>query len=372
MLKDTIIIGTSPLMLIKAIYLARLGAQVTILDTEKSIGGVWKPRVHQGLNLDATCHALESFPRVYSVLEAYSSVKFHHPIYQPIRVNSKGQIRGHYNNRTLLLAIAWASKNVIINIAHFIAFKNPTLAKTKHLILADFNKIWVSLYRLLTGKKVKHPKGGCVKFMKGLVDKCHDFDVKFLQGTASLIEPDTNKTIKVTLAEKLQLTANQVYCSSSVLCSIKFPDGKKKTFHGATKKPQFYGLYEILTSSALSFSYITFDCTSNIKRISLMDSDDAKKYCQETKKSFISVQFEKDEPKKVKRLENIEESLKLIMGRNLVMEIAEVDYKKQAYFINSKYSFLSEKDSFQNFTVLDTIGCLSTSIFKNITTGSRI
>ncbi|WP_392346875.1 hypothetical protein, partial [Parasynechococcus sp.] len=70
---DTIvIIGSSPILLLTAISLARRGKKVSIISSNTEWGGAWKYSSFDNNFIDIACHLLESNKRVHDLLRAYN------------------------------------------------------------------------------------------------------------------------------------------------------------------------------------------------------------------------------------------------------------------------------------------------------------
>ena len=353
-------------MLMKAIYLANNGFNVKVLDNDPIPGGVWKPFKFKSLNLDSTCHCIESFPYVYKILEKYSDVKFETRRHQPFRVTINGSIKHHYC-KTNLIKRSWNTIGQILGSLILI----PKLKRVQGVAFCEDIKtssktLKLMIYRLLKGSNTKHPVGGCVEFLRGLVLQCKKLDVRFIQGKADLVRAKQDHSLEILLKSKEKLAVNQIYCSSSVLCSVTFPSGNRKIFKHSSKKNQYYGLYEIKMTSRPSVSYVTFPDDNEIKRLSVLDSFDAIEYFNGTNNLFLSIQFSKLVETEGERLKLLAANLKKIFGFSLFEILKEISYEEKSYFTKQDYSFMKNSDSFKNFRVLDTIGCLSESVFNEV------
>ena len=112
---DHIILGSSPLMLIHALWLRRLGNKILVLDRMQNIGGAWAlspvfSESNRELGIiwnsalaEGACHLIEPFPFVYKVIEYFSKVPFTPLDVQPIRLTSQGRIFP-YSSRPILIA----------------------------------------------------------------------------------------------------------------------------------------------------------------------------------------------------------------------------------------------------------------------------
>ena len=67
---DTLFIGTSPLVLLRALAACKSGQRIAILDRRSERGGAWNVHTTMGYsNVEAAVHLIENRPRVYAHLE---------------------------------------------------------------------------------------------------------------------------------------------------------------------------------------------------------------------------------------------------------------------------------------------------------------
>jgi len=75
--KDVLLVGTSPLVVLEALYQKRLGHKVELIDKSEYFGGAWlnKPIFgYQGIEVG--CHYMSRSPIAYQFLQNYLSIKF--------------------------------------------------------------------------------------------------------------------------------------------------------------------------------------------------------------------------------------------------------------------------------------------------------
>ena len=101
---DDAVIGSSPMMVMHAIRLARAGRRVCLLERTGDLGGNWQlATLDSGDQVEIACHLIEVFPGIYDLLEEYSGVPFVDLDVQPIRVTRRG-LKVTYFSRGLMLA----------------------------------------------------------------------------------------------------------------------------------------------------------------------------------------------------------------------------------------------------------------------------
>ena len=68
----TIIVGSSPLLLLKALQAAKCGYSVLVLDQDCQIGGSWKPFLYDGIPFEGACHLLSKSSSLKKILDPLS------------------------------------------------------------------------------------------------------------------------------------------------------------------------------------------------------------------------------------------------------------------------------------------------------------
>ena len=74
-ISQNIIIGSSPISLVKAILMGRSNKEILIIDKGKSIGGCWQISQHSGMNFDLGCHFLVPFEADVDNIKLISAFK---------------------------------------------------------------------------------------------------------------------------------------------------------------------------------------------------------------------------------------------------------------------------------------------------------
>ena len=67
---DYVVIGSSPILVLEAIYQQRLGKKVAVLDDRERIGGAWYVKELFGhTNVEVGCHFISNMSRAYHFLD---------------------------------------------------------------------------------------------------------------------------------------------------------------------------------------------------------------------------------------------------------------------------------------------------------------
>ena len=99
---NTVVVGSSPLMILHAIRLAKRGQKVCIVDINDVPGGCWRHVYLDDQPIESACHLFEPFHKIYDVLEEVTGVDFLPMDPQPIRLYAGG-ILPRFSTRTFLV-----------------------------------------------------------------------------------------------------------------------------------------------------------------------------------------------------------------------------------------------------------------------------
>ena len=179
---DDVILGSSPLMLLHALYLAKTGRVVCIVDRTDDWGGAWQVALlENGEEVEIACHLIEMFPGVYDFLERCSGVPFEPLIAQPIRVHSSG-FKVPYDSRLLLIASgfrliagyckAWVDLLVgkVEDRNHVINFQMKLASYFRYKLSSFFQR------PIMAG-----PRDGFVNFLENLLEACRSEGIHFVK-----------------------------------------------------------------------------------------------------------------------------------------------------------------------------------------------
>lgn len=164
---DTIIVGSSPLLLIEAIYLSRTGRKVLVLEEKNELGGAWGHLdTGEFPYLDIGCHYFDISKRGYKFLRA--GIGLNLVPFQPQPQFAYRSLRFPYDYRQII--------RVMRNIKA--AFKNRSLTTFLSDLAQDEN------YRLRIypfTKTFLFPQGGSRELITRLVALAQESNVTVLQ-----------------------------------------------------------------------------------------------------------------------------------------------------------------------------------------------
>ena len=269
---DFAIVGSSPLMILQAILLVGYGKKVCILEQSSQYGGAWKKiKLPDGSYSEVACHLIESFPYVYSYLEAISGVPFVPLSNKPVRVFRSG-FSFPYSNKliSLLSYIRLLLGSIYYSILSnlYPSFLDQALNFRYKLSLATR----FQLPSLLLDQTVKAPLFGYAHLLDKIVSRALSSGVIFYNNfkveriasskTCRLIFSSVNKTI----------TASHIICSSSVQLFYNKSDNTY-TSHSPVIRKRYSCVVEIAPENVrTNHSYVAFWRDKFVTRISRIDS----------------------------------------------------------------------------------------------------
>ena len=231
---DDVIIGSSPLMIMQAIHMARAGRRVCLLERVQELGGNWRVvKLNNGDEVEVACHLIEVFPGIYDLLEEYSGVQFVPLDIQPIRIIRR-DFRVNYFSRALMLAsggrLIMGLMRSYIDIWRGAALDHRRILNFKTKL---FSYLKYQLPAFIGSSQMKGPKGGFANFIKQLCDRAREEGVTILKldVTELILKKDmfwqiTGKDQKLVFGQKVHVTTSahlaQVAPSHFVASSTKF------------------------------------------------------------------------------------------------------------------------------------------------------
>ena len=224
---DDIILGSSPLMLIHALWLRSLGNKILVLDRMQNIGGAWAVSpVYSESNrvlgktcnpalAEGACHLIEPFPYVYKVIEYFSKVPFTPLDVQPIRLSPQGCIFP-YSSRLILIASGirllfgslCSGLPLLLgrtnNIDSYLNFKSKFLTFLRYqlpIIVGDV-RVW-------------GPSNGFADFISNLESQCRSEGIEFQSAEVTNINRADSHWTVITSRSSSPLLASNIHLTSS-------------------------------------------------------------------------------------------------------------------------------------------------------------
>ena len=213
---DDVVIGSSPLMIMHAIYLARRGRRVCVLDRSENFGGNWQVEIlENGDNVEIACHLIEVFPGVYDLLQNYSGVPFAPLDPQPVRITRRG-LKVAYLSRVIILAsgarlvLGWIR-------AHFDFLRGAAPDRNRILNfshkLGSYIKYQVPAF--FGAMTMKGPIGGYADFITKLCARAREEGVDFITMDVTEMILDSEKNWCVRSATNPKVLAHEIHLTTS-------------------------------------------------------------------------------------------------------------------------------------------------------------
>ena len=222
---DTIVVGSSPLMILHSIRLAKKGHKVCIVDMNNVPGGCWGYVYFGEHPVESACHLIEPFYRIYDVMEEVTGVEFLSMDPQPIRLYAGGMLP-RFSARTFLVcrflkAIATIAANCLGSILKLLGLcceeQLEGLRRREvdcRAEILDFFRYHVPLFFRFS-LTVKYPKVGYIGMVDKIWNKAACAGVLQYVGEVSAIE-STEDRWRVRFKSGEEFFSQEVALSSSI------------------------------------------------------------------------------------------------------------------------------------------------------------
>ena len=174
---DDVVVGSSPLMLIQSLKLAKLGRNVCIIERNKSLGGAWRNfPISPTQNVEIASHLIEPAPGVYKFLQQISNVSF---------VLSKERAKRIIFDRLTLpyLSILMIFMNLLYLLLGYIFFIFKS--RLDHKYLNTYINFQIKLYdhiryiipTIFSDHRVRQPICGFSEFIDIFISQCRNLKI---------------------------------------------------------------------------------------------------------------------------------------------------------------------------------------------------
>ena len=186
---DYIIIGSSPILLMKAISLSREKYKVCLIEKNNFIGGSWKTFRYMGKNYDAASHFLEYDKSTKKIFKSFN-VELNNTNYDPhfLYKNYFYNIKNPIENAILKSKLN--KKNILRKIFLFIKILSRSFWEIKN---SNF-----------------YFAGGCSEMLKTLTELCKDNKIKIYLNYKCEKIMNKNNNLQVLISNKKIFTSNHV------------------------------------------------------------------------------------------------------------------------------------------------------------------
>lgn len=192
---SVVIVGSSPLLLLCAIALARKGKHVTIICELKHWGGSWQFTDYKGNYSDKACHLLESYKKTYDIMRSFNidliprtgnsnPIKLienqHTGDFKLISYHSKINIIRDFAQRILVLSKVFVFSIILLD------------RERLHDLILSMSDLWLflrhRLCQLLNLEPVNMPREGWPSFLRSLTEQVVSYDITVVNDFVTTIE----------------------------------------------------------------------------------------------------------------------------------------------------------------------------------------
>ncbi|MFK7848604.1 MAG: NAD(P)-binding protein [Rhodothermales bacterium] len=264
---DALVIGSSPLMLMRAYYLAGEGKSVVVVDKDEIFGGAWRNyRLNDQYRVEIGCHLIEAYPKVYDVYNNEFDIPFEVCTPQPARILKSGKVIRYFSMPMVVLSTIRVTALYFLSLLKSILDRNQIeLVKKYASKLRDYRNQFLGV---ICGCKLEDPVHGYSHFIERLIEKCEENGVNFIRYDVKSMQRKNDKWV-ATDTEGKHILSRDVICSSSA-CFEKTSD------NGFFAKDAGFILHTSIVCGVktddllVSRSYTAFWNDPFVKRISLL------------------------------------------------------------------------------------------------------
>lgn len=193
---DTVVIGSSPLMLLVALSEREAGRSVCVLDKSGTVGGMWRTEAtSSGIEVEYACHLVEDFPGVYEYLETASGERFVRLDVQPVRILRNGARVRYSSRKTVGLGAVWSCGMILRHWLRSLAGLADDQERERYPVLVqkvrDFVREHLAL--MVRGSVIKAPVNGYAEFIRALKGRCDSAGIAFRTFDVQTIRADGEK-----------------------------------------------------------------------------------------------------------------------------------------------------------------------------------
>ncbi len=179
---DAIIVGSSPILLLEALYLSSQGERVAIFESKDRLGGAWYTKPLWGMSsVEVGCHYIDKGTHNYAFLEKFLGIELK-PTPRHTRLNIDSERRAAMRQAPLtakrkirnFLESLLANKLIVVDRWNF--HSSVTKQKIKPIIQ--------SCVRLLRAKPYMYPVQGCLEMLNALNAKIEASGIPVFSSTS--------------------------------------------------------------------------------------------------------------------------------------------------------------------------------------------
>jgi len=211
---DDLVIGSSPLMLLQANFLASQGQKVCVVDRMSVQGGLWSPvELKDGDVTDRAVHILENYAGVYECLESLTGCEFVALDEPPVRLLGNGWVIP-YDNRLirsatrLYLTLGWLRASLKVAAGNQASKESQINFQSK---LADHFRIRV----FQRNSEIKGPRQGYAVLISRIVERLETLGVCFATSDIAAVSFAENGKWLVEGSQMFKALTSRVHCTTT-------------------------------------------------------------------------------------------------------------------------------------------------------------
>ena len=332
---DVIVIGSSPVSLIEATYLAIQGNTVAIIDSADQIGGAWKMFDYGDVsNIDYGAHILNPLPKAYSFLKRMYGINMVKTEPQPILIVPRFKV---VLRPSTVTPYFYLLLNILVDAT--LCLCNLQIKTTYYKVRGFFaqgKQLFKKLMELPNKKRVDflYPQGGVTELLKKIEDKAIQSNVQIILET-NIETLVVNKGLCRLITSEMIFIAKKVVISSGTKLDQFFVGSESFKTHYSPRK--FFHIYlhvREFNQSHKNFSYIYVQNHKLIGRVNNITKFVSDKVNGDNTKKIMVLLTEGTNLNNI-GISDVDEIINFLQAYNLLSKDAELlEFKKYKYVVN--------------------------------------
>lgn len=212
------VVGTSPILIIKALYEKKCGNEVTVFNKSADFGGAWVTRSAFGFkNIEVGCHYMSRSKKAYHFLETITGIQF-------IKAN-RSFLNLTRENLQSNKKISWINRLIIPHQLYKAHIKKPKLVLSilnKVIKVKPLRHIKNDVKELVNWRSLRYPRDGIAAINNALKEKLRQSDIKIIE--QKIISTDVTETSATIITETNNYLFDKICMGQNVNIQISEND----------------------------------------------------------------------------------------------------------------------------------------------------
>lgn len=217
---DYAVVGSSPLLLMVALQMSRMGRSVVLFESEDRLGGAWQLEDVDGVGpVECACHLIEWYSGGYELLEKLSGTRFVASDPQPVRVTIDGKVTPYTSRVEIARKFYGSVRGFCGAFLRMLSARRCDRAEKRDVLRISWRDLlFFFRYRLpgvLIYDAIRRPADGYIGFVATLGHQVEVSDIDIVRRGVERIE--VRGTEAALFYGDIKLLADKVYIGQSTI-----------------------------------------------------------------------------------------------------------------------------------------------------------